>query len=76
MKTIYILGSILLFLGLLWMFLPHTTHQVMLNEEEEISPILHILEGVVVAILGLGIMLYGKKRRRLFLKPTTITILF
>ena len=59
--TAYNFGALLLFLGLLWMFLPHAVHQLILSEEQETSHILHIVQGVIVAVGGLGFMLLGKK---------------
>ena len=60
MKKLYIFGSILLFLGLLWMFLPHAVH-TSLTREKEITHIFHTLEGFAVVVIGLGIMIYAQR---------------
>ena len=66
-KLIYILGSIVLFLGLIWMLLPHATHEqiaesIIETEGFEVSHILHTLEGLIATILGLILMVYTEKQ--------------
>lgn len=55
----YIFGSVILFLGLLWMFLPHAVHEAILADEVE--HLYHTLQGVIVAVFGLGIMIVSRK---------------
>ena len=61
MKPLYYLGIFLLFIGLLWMFLPHALHEQVLNKEEETEHIFHIFQGALITILGLIIMVKNKK---------------
>ena len=64
MKTkryIYWLGTFILFLGLLWMFLPHTTHHLILNEHEESSHLFHTMEGGFIAVIGIMVMVFSSK---------------
>ena len=59
-SVFYFIGSILLFLGLLWMLLPHAFHSQILQEnepEQQTEHYLHILQGLIVAVSGLYIML-------------------
>ena len=62
MKQLYYFGIFLLFIGLLWMFLPHILHEQVINSEEEKEHIIHIFQGVLIVILGLLIMVKNKKR--------------
>jgi len=60
-KLFYHFGTAVLFLGLLWMFLPHAAHAMVLHEESE-SHITHTLQGVVVVIVGLAIMIVTERK--------------
>jgi len=60
--SLYSLGTLLLFFGLLWMFLPHTAHATVLGPEDMTSHYMHIAEGLVVTVAGLGLMVYGERR--------------
>ena len=62
MNKIYSCGVVFLFLGLLWMFLPHTAHTMITGEEEALH-IVHTLEGFVLVVIGLGIMVYTDKKK-------------
>ena len=64
-SVFYFIGSILLFLGLSWMLLPHAFHSQILQEnaEEQIEHSLHTLQGVIVAVSGLGMMLLSERYR-------------
>ena len=65
-KIIYLIGSIILFLGLFWMLLPHANHAEIISsissEIEETSHFLHTLEGLTLTILGLIIMIYSNRK--------------
>jgi len=61
-QVIYVFGTIILFIGLLWMFLPHALHEQVLNREEETKHIFHIFQGVLIVVIGLLIMIKSKKR--------------
>lgn len=56
--TLYNLGALILFLGLLWMFLPHATHESILDqvEQEGASHLSHTIHGAIAAVIGLVIM--------------------
>ncbi len=60
----YNFGALLLFLGLLWMFLPHAVHTVILSKEQETEHIVHVFQGAVAALGGLGIMMLSQKYRK------------
>ncbi len=62
LKYLYYLGSFLLFIGLLWMFLPHAYHQRILNAKEEVNHLIHIFEGLIIAVIGLVIMFYKERK--------------
>jgi len=62
LKILYLLGGILLFIGLLWMFLPHATHAAILGEEDEAEHYVHIIQGIIPTILGLILLLWYDKR--------------
>ena len=55
-RIIYFVGSVILFLGLLWMFLPHAFHNV-ITEEDETEHYVHLIQGLIITILGLFIMI-------------------
>lgn len=49
-QPLYTLGCILLFLGMLWMFLPHAAHEQLTQNTS--SHLLHTLQGAIVAVTG------------------------
>lgn len=69
-KHIYNIGCVLLFFGLLWMMVPHALHSkaerallgISDSEAEESSHYTHLLEGLGVVIVALGIMKYAELR--------------
>ncbi len=63
-KIIYNLGSIILFLGLFWMLLPHAFHEKIIGNVVEESHIAHTIQGLIIAILGLIIMAFTDKKIR------------
>ena len=69
-KISYIIGSIILFLGLFWMFLPHAYHAeiVSLRESEDLSShLIHTFQGLLVALIGLTLMIGVEKyKKRLY----------
>lgn len=58
----YNFGALILFLGLLWMFLPHTVHNAILGPEEAEEHFVHIFQGVVIAIAGIVLMVLESRR--------------
>ena len=61
-KYAYYLGCILLFLGLLWMFLPHATHHLIeIPSAENQEHIADIFEGLASVLAGLGFILLSEK---------------
>lgn len=63
LKILYFSGSAILFLGLLWMFLPHAYHSL-LAEKDEISHLTHILQGAIVSTPGLILLVYSNKIKK------------
>jgi nitrate reductase gamma subunit len=62
-KILYALGCIILFLGLLWMFLPHAYHSSILQEDET-SHLFHTFEGAIGALLGLIILIASSRHMK------------
>lgn len=60
MKTLFIIGSIILFFGLLWLLLPHTIHEKFVLTKDDIH-IRHIYQGIILIILGLVVMVVSNK---------------
>lgn len=61
--TWYNVGILVLFVGLLWMFLPHTAHaQILLEESGE--HYIHLVEGVVITVLGIGILWWSSQSEK------------
>ena len=56
----YNFGAFILFLGLLWMFLPHAAHEIIIQENND--HILHVFEGAAVAITGIGLMILDRRK--------------
>ena len=54
----------MLFIGLLWMFLPHAYHQKVLSEEEEVEHLIHIFQGLIFVGIGLVIIIFSNKNRK------------
>jgi len=68
-KPLYFLGSILVFIGLFWMLLPHAFHNEIISQLDENTHTalhyVHILEGLIPTILGLIFMIHSESK----LKP-------
>lgn len=74
-KAVYFSGCVMLFLGLLWMFLPHALHGKALssvslkiiNSDEELEKesdwhhITDILFGMIIVFMAIIILLYSNK---------------
>ncbi|MBM3233072.1 hypothetical protein FJZ18_02810 [Candidatus Pacearchaeota archaeon] len=61
-RTLYVIGSVLLFIGLIWLFLPHVYHNQALGSSDE-SHYMHILEGVIVVFLGLITLIASTRKK-------------
>ena len=61
----YNFGALLLFLGLLWTFLPHAAHEVLVQEleKEGESHITHMLQGIGIALAGLALMVMANRKK-------------
>ena len=55
-KFLYPLGCLLLFLGLLWLFLPHAAHEKVTGEAETLH-IEHLFQGIILTLAGLALIL-------------------
>ncbi|MBI2148894.1 hypothetical protein HYU23_04390 [Candidatus Woesearchaeota archaeon] len=58
----YNVGALILFIGLLWMFLPHAFHERLISQIEETSHIIHIFQGVIISIVGIFVMVLSNKK--------------
>ena len=65
-RFLFFLGSVLLFIGLFWMLLPHAYHNEIISEIDEdareVSHYLHLLEGLIPTILGLTLMILNENK--------------
>ena len=64
LKTLEVIGTVILFLGILFAFLPHAWHSAILEEEVETSHFTHTIYGIAAAIVGLGILIWDKKKNQ------------
>jgi len=55
------IGIIILFTGFSLAFLPHVAH-VAVGLGEESSHLVHVVSGISLVILALGILIYNKKK--------------
>ncbi|HLG24459.1 MAG TPA: hypothetical protein VI564_06035 [Candidatus Nanoarchaeia archaeon] len=60
-KALEIIGTIILFFGILFAFLPHAWHDAILQEEVGVSHFTHTIYGILAAIVGLGILIWSNK---------------
>ncbi|MBS3161375.1 hypothetical protein J4476_01625 [Candidatus Woesearchaeota archaeon] len=58
-KFFYFFGSFILFLGILWMFIPHAFHYRMFSADYHLF---HILGGFFISVIGLLIMILSNKK--------------
>ncbi|MBI5803097.1 hypothetical protein HY448_00195 [Candidatus Pacearchaeota archaeon] len=56
-KFVYWLLWTFVFLGLLWMFLPHAFHNTITNDTAT-EHITHILQGLIPVLLSLAVLIY------------------
>lgn len=79
-KFIYVLGSLILFFGLFYMFLPHITHNAIvekINEEhDDSSHFENIIYGLIITLTGLAVMIKSNKKdnEKELLKNLTIIL--
>jgi len=50
------------------MLLPHATHEAIISSEEMTDHIVHVFEGALVAVAGLGVMIYSSKKEKRFIQ--------
>ncbi len=65
-KNLRRISVVLLFVGLLWMMLPHAFHNLVLEEVHEetiFSHYTHLIQGLALTIAGLAIMNYCDKKQ-------------
>lgn len=60
-KTLYWICTVVLFLGLLWVFLPHAFHNA-ITQENETSHYTHIIEGIIPTIIALVVMIWNEEK--------------
>ncbi|MBI2670401.1 hypothetical protein HYX18_00245 [Candidatus Woesearchaeota archaeon] len=49
-----------MFIGILWMMLPHAYHERLINESDS-NHVFHIIQGLITTLIGLSIMLCNNK---------------
>ena len=65
-KLIDIAGTLLLFIGMSLAFLPHAFHsRVGLSEQTHLK---HVITGIVLVLIALGILIYNNKALRILNK--------
>lgn len=63
-SLLYWIGTLVLFLGLFWMFLPHAAHGAVTGEaEQETEHYIHLIQGLLGTLIGLGILKYEQTKR-------------
>ncbi|MEK6830718.1 MAG: hypothetical protein AABX77_01695 [Nanoarchaeota archaeon] len=72
----YVVGILLLFLGLFWSFLPHVYHEkINLNKnnenslDEEQDHVVHILIGIPPTVLGILMIEYSNRKKKSLNSP-------
>ena len=71
LKVIYYTGAIIIFLGLLWMLLPHVYHKA-ITDEKETSHLFHTIQGALAALIGISVLIITEslmKKRQQFINP-------
>ncbi len=63
-KKLYWICTIVLFLGLLWMFLPHAAHGAITGVEEETEHYEHVIQGLIPTLLALVGMIWNEKQSK------------
>ena len=69
-RYMYNIGCVILFFGLVWVFLPHATHSkvervflgISESDAEERSHLVHTFEGFGIVMGALGLMKYAEVR--------------
>ena len=65
-----VIGTILLVVGFLLAFLPHATHVAV--GLEETSHLQHVIFGIALVVVGLGILVYNNKALKLGQKSAKV----
>ena len=66
-KVLNIIGTIILFIGFFFAFLPHAFHDAVLGEaKDEESHVKHSIYGMSMVIIGLVILVYANDALRKF----------
>ncbi len=64
-NPIYLIGSIILFLGLFYMFLPHVAHHAIAEGSGESSHFENIIYGLIGTLTGLALLFKSEKNEKL-----------
>ena len=64
-KVVSVLATVILFLGFLLAFLPHTTHARLGLEESHLS---HVVEGMILVVVALAGLIWSSGARISFKK--------
>jgi len=67
-KIIDIMGTILLFTGMFLAFLPHAVH-IAVGLDNGTSHVRHVVTGMILVIIALGILIYNNKALKIPKKP-------
>lgn len=59
-KLVDIISTIFLFIGMFLAFLPHALH-LKAGLDEDTSHLKHVITGIIIVLLGLGILIWNNK---------------
>ena len=59
-KIVDVIGTILLVIGMFLAFLPHAVH-IAVGLDNETSHAKHVVTGMILVVIGLGILIYNNK---------------
>lgn len=62
-KAAYFLGCILFFAGMLWIFLPHTSHNL-ITQEDGTEHYIHLVQGALSAASGAILLILSEKIKK------------
>ena len=64
-KLFDVIGTVLLGVGFFFAFLPHTNH-VSVGFDGETSNLTHVIIGMVLVVVGLGVLVYNNKALKMW----------